>query len=139
MRVKSILATVHNLHGKSQIICVLGELTDRRLFHTIFLMENFIPASSWALIVCSLSLLERALKLFRATQLRTHPHPCLHCLRLALVWLLPGASDFGSQSYGHHPPGLVRDAHLCPRSAESQASTGGAQRCVLTHYPAKIR
>lgn len=67
MRVKSVLATVHNLHGKSRIICVLGELTDRHLFHPIFLMENFIPASSWALIVCSLSLLERALKLLRAT------------------------------------------------------------------------
>lgn len=88
MRVKSVLATVHNLHGKSRSICVLGELTDRHLFHPIFLMENFIPVSSWALILCSLSLLERALKL-----LRTTPRDCAHTptpVFTALDWPLSG-------------------------------------------------
>lgn len=114
MRVKSILATVHSLHCKSQIICVLGELTNRHLFHVIFLTEELIPASSWALILCSLSLLERDLKLLRAMELYTHaPTPS------SLPWTGPGlpltrSLRFCFSELCHPPPGLIRDAHLCP-------------------------
>lgn len=118
MRVKSILATVHSLHCKSQIICVLGELTNRHLFHVIFLTEELIPASSWALILCSLSLLERDLKLLWAMEMYTHaPTPCLHCLGLALVCLSPGASGFASQSYVILPQGSLEMLISAPPQA----------------------